>query len=281
MLLYALIENRNNNNRNLYAEPGLSLYCEINGKKVLIDAGLSDKFIKNAEKMNRDINDIDICIITHGHLDHSGGLYRLLSINKKVKVYMKTTAAQEHYTKLFHIVNQIGIPKKVFDDYKDRICFVDETMQIVSGLYVITEINKLSQFPVFTKHMKVKKEGRYIQDDLSHELFLVIEKKDSISVISGCSHHGIINILDTAKNLFGKRILSVVGGFHLDTIKMSGLRTRREPKKKIRDIVDYIRKNDIKKVYTCHCTGMKAYLYMKEYLKDQIQYFSTGDAIEI
>lgn len=52
------------------AEHGLSYIIEHDGKKILFDTGQTDMFIKNAGKMNLDIQDIDLIILSHGHLDH-------------------------------------------------------------------------------------------------------------------------------------------------------------------------------------------------------------------
>ena len=53
------------------------------------------------------------------------------------------------------------------------------------------------------KQSLLERPGGYIQDDFSHEQNLVI-REDGISLlVSGCSHKGIVNIVDQFYNLYG------------------------------------------------------------------------------
>ena len=51
MQIQNLIEDTSAGNGCLY-EHGLSFYVETDNHKILVDAGASDKFIQNAEKLN-------------------------------------------------------------------------------------------------------------------------------------------------------------------------------------------------------------------------------------
>ena len=55
-------------------EPGLSFLIETEGQKILFDTGYSDLFLKNAQKMGENLLDLDFVVLSHGHLDHTGGL---------------------------------------------------------------------------------------------------------------------------------------------------------------------------------------------------------------
>ena len=66
---------------------------EVNGSKVLIDAGLNmgnwkQKLFSTLDKIQLSINDIDYCIISHIHLDHIGLLRTLKRKNPKMKIVM-------------------------------------------------------------------------------------------------------------------------------------------------------------------------------------------------
>jgi 7,8-dihydropterin-6-yl-methyl-4-(beta-D-ribofuranosyl)aminobenzene 5'-phosphate synthase len=40
--------------------------------------------------------------------------------------------------------------------------------------------------------------------------------------------------------------------------------------------------NDTKtNFYTCHCTGVEQYNYLKEIMKDQLEYLSAGSYLEV
>ena len=57
-----LIENNSDKSNILCSEHGLSLYIEINEKKILFDTGQSGEFIKNAEKLKIDLNDLNYVV---------------------------------------------------------------------------------------------------------------------------------------------------------------------------------------------------------------------------
>jgi len=88
MKIITLIENHVNS-PGLVAEHGLSLYIDTGNKKILFDTGQSGLFIQNAQKLGIDIREIDLLVISHGHYDHTGGLYQFLEVNKKATVYAK------------------------------------------------------------------------------------------------------------------------------------------------------------------------------------------------
>src|SRR5450631_1993441 len=48
------------------------------GKPILFDTGLGATLLHNARRMNRDLSVINKVVVSHGHYDHSGGLWPLL-----------------------------------------------------------------------------------------------------------------------------------------------------------------------------------------------------------
>lgn len=72
----------------------VSLYLfEVNKKNVLIDAGLNSKswikiFFERLKDLDMTLNDIDICIITHSHIDHIGILGVLQEKNPEARILM-------------------------------------------------------------------------------------------------------------------------------------------------------------------------------------------------
>ena len=82
MKISTLIENLVNK-KGLSAENGLALYIETGNKKILFDTGQTGLFMKNAKVLGISIEDIDILVLSHGHYDHTGGLYPFLAKNNK------------------------------------------------------------------------------------------------------------------------------------------------------------------------------------------------------
>ena len=72
----------------LRGEWGLSFYIEYGDRTVLLDAGLSGLFAKNAEKMDIDLDRVDFAVLSHAHDDHANGLETFFKINDHAKLYV-------------------------------------------------------------------------------------------------------------------------------------------------------------------------------------------------
>ena len=77
-------------------EHGLSLLIETEREKILFDAGQTDLFAENAEKLGISLNDIDFAILSHGHFDHSGGMLTFLRQNQTAPLYIHREASIPH-----------------------------------------------------------------------------------------------------------------------------------------------------------------------------------------
>ena len=95
MKLVVLVDNNTLNDKYYIGEPAVSYYIEVDGKKVLFDTGYSDVFIRNARKMNINVDNIDAKIL-------------LLPANapaiKIVAIVIKNGNRPLHGTKLFVII---------------------------------------------------------------------------------------------------------------------------------------------------------------------------------
>jgi len=54
--------------------------------KILFDTGYPGLFLANTEKMGIDLRELDFIVLSHGHLDHSGGLVTLVRFLTEAKI---------------------------------------------------------------------------------------------------------------------------------------------------------------------------------------------------
>lgn len=73
-----LIDNDTLIDRYYVAEPALSILLEEGSKKILFDTGYSDVFLRNADRMDISLLNLDYVVLSHGHIDHTGGLGYLI-----------------------------------------------------------------------------------------------------------------------------------------------------------------------------------------------------------
>lgn len=240
-------------------EHGLSLSIETNTHHILFDTGQSSLFAENAEKCGVDLSRVDIAVLSHGHYDHGGGLQRFLQLNDKAKVYLSRYAFEPHYNAA---EKYIGLDVGLKDS--DRLVYTSEEYRIDDGLtlYACNEWETVRE--IDCAGLSVKQNGRLLPEDFRHEQYLLISDKEKRILISGCSHKGIINIM----HWFHPDVL--VGGFHFMKMPLD------------ERLVSFAHELDAydSAYYTCHCTGVEQYAFMKPYMK-KLHYLSAGQTIEI
>jgi len=241
----------------LPVEHGLSLFIEQDGRALLFDMGQTDLFAQNAAQLGVDLAAVDIAVLSHGHYDHGGGLRRFLELNQKAPVYISRHAFEPH----FNGERYIGLDVSLRDS--DRLIFTDGVTKIADGitLYSCSDREKVLDLGSFGLNMK--QDGKLVPDDFRHEHYLLLEENGKRVLISGCSHRGIINIMEW----FKPDVL--IGGFHFNKLPLDGA---------LRSYAETLASYDTD-YYTCHCTGVEQFEYMKRFMP-RLNYLSTGGRVE-
>ena len=258
MRITALTENTSCDPRIGY-EHGLSLYIETKSHTILFDTGQSPLFAENAEKLGIDLNKIDICVLSHGHYDHGGGLSRFLERNDHAPVYLNRHAFEPHYN---GTEKYIGLDTTLQDC--DRLIFTEEEAVIADGLTLYACNVREKRHPMSGAGLNAVIGDKMIPDDFRHEHYLLIEDGGKRILISGCSHKGILNIVEW----FTPDVL--IGGFHLMKVEDEELLTAYAKALNVLP-VEY---------YTCHCTGLEQYSVMQKHM-NRLHYLSAGQTIEL
>ena len=256
---------------------GLSLYIECKEQKILFDLGPDKTFFENAKKLNVDISDIDIVVISHGHKDHGGGLKSFLEINKKAKIYISEKGFENYYTSILKYGKlYVGLDKDL--ENNQRIIKIKGNYKINEMIYIFSNNHNETSEPSGNKALFQKVEGKYILDDFSHEQSMLLKNENQNILFSGCSHKGIVNIIKSAEDLIDKNteINIVFAGFHL----VNPVSKKMESNSFIQEVSKELSFRNTN-YYTFHCTGEKAFNILEERLGDRIIYLRTGGIIEI
>lgn len=208
--------------------------------EILFDAfGRTDIFKQNLYKFNVDIKQIKTVILSHEHWDHINGFKYLKENQKEMTVYIPA-----------------GFNQKI-----------KETLS--SPTIKLIETNKITQI----------KENVYISETLcgllhGHEICeqaLVVKTDNGLSVICGCAHPGIDNIVRKIQTDFKANVHSLIGGFHL--------------KDNIDEVNSHIIKNlqeaGVKRIIPMHCTGKRAVETIHQTFGDGFLQTQEGDVIEL
>lgn len=258
MKIVCIVENTTKNEA-LTAEHGLSLYIETEDKKILFDMGQTELFSVNAEKMKVDLAEVDVAVLSHGHYDHGGGLSKFLSVNSKAPVCLSKYAFGDYYN---GCEKYIGLDKSL--EKEKRLVFTGDEYRISQNLCLFSKNENERPNYLGSFGLNKLENGVFVPDVFLHEQYLLIEENGKRVLISGCSHKGVMDIV----SWFEPDVL--VGGFHFSKIEDKSILD-----KAVSALTSY--KTEY---YTCHCTGVEQYEYMKE-KTNRIHYLFCGDVLYI
>ncbi|WP_195263446.1 MBL fold metallo-hydrolase [Clostridium sp. 1001275B_160808_H3] len=274
MVITTLVENTSVS-KEFKCKHGLSLYIKTDKHNILFDLGSNGLFIENAIKLNIDISDVDIVIISHGHKDHGGALKLFLQHNSKAKIYIHKDAFNKYYTSVLGALKfYVGLDDRL--QFNERIVFTENIFEVDESLCLFSNVPKKYETASSNNSLFIKIDGKYYKDDFTHEQNLLIKENDKYILIAGCAHKGIVNIVEKAEEIMASNISTVISGFHL----FNPVNKKSESLEFISNIVKCLNNKDTV-FYTCHCTGNKAFNILKENLRDKIMHLSTGQVIEI
>ena len=205
MQVTALVENTAAR-KGLGAEHGLSLLIEIRGRSILFDAGQSGLFAENATLLGLDLKKVEFAVLSHGHYDHGGGLGRFLEINSISPVCVHPKAFEPHY---HGPERYIGLDPDLRGN--PRFHLAENGSHPLPGMTVFCSQGRKNVFPFLSPELTVMKDEGHAPDDFDHEIYLLVEEDGKRVLFSGCSHKGILNVMDWFRpDIF-------IGGFHLSS----------------------------------------------------------------
>ena len=264
--LTILIDNNSLTDRYFAAEPGLSFLLETAGKRILFDTGYSDLFLSNAEKMRIDLRDLDYLVISHGHLDHTGGMITLVRHLTEAKIESIAHQIPElvAHTRCFLPKEKLPLQNNgsILDEAEVRRQFPvnlsSRPVWITDDLVFLGEIPRKFGF----EHTDPGKrrirlpDGTIEPDQLLDDSALAFRSDSGIVIITGCSHAGICNITEYARDVCGEnRVVDIIGGLHLLT----------PDPQRIQKTGEYLHDVGLRVLHACHCTSLASKIVQAGY----------------
>ena len=263
MKIVTLCENTLMPSVGLKASHGVSFYIEYNNHTLLYDVGQDNLFIKNAELLNVDLSKCEKVIISHGHFDHAGGLKFLdQSFLIKDKVLIQANSFNEHLRVIDNQMMDIGISNKL-NELKPLGQSINDSFELFKGVWCISHVSLPADYKSSEKGLIIRdSNGNCSDDTFDDELNLAFETSKGLIILSGCSHRGVLNIIEHAKKVTGMdKVYAFVGGMHLAfTSKEESL-----------SIIKELKKLNVNKYIIGHCTGLDSMCFMKNLLSENTE----------
>jgi 7,8-dihydropterin-6-yl-methyl-4-(beta-D-ribofuranosyl)aminobenzene 5'-phosphate synthase len=244
------------------AEHGLSLLVTVyqgeDKHTILLDTGYTKVgVLHNMEQLGLNIEDIEVIVLSHGHMDHTGTLNTILDkIPGNIPLVLHPGAfVYPRYTRQPDGSKNIWPQTLIRDELEQKNVEIveSETPVLIAGemIMVTGEVERTTPFEKGMPNVLVEKDGEIVQDPIIDDQAIVMKLNEKgLVVISGCAHSGIINTLTFAQKTTGvQKIHAVLGGFHLTGPFFEKIHE---------DTIEGLKKMEPDTIMPMHCTGWKA-----------------------
>ena len=236
-------------------EHGLSFLLESDDAVILFDTGKSTAFLDNAARMGCDLSRVTEIVLSHGHYDHTGGLGQALrhiaeqkGEKERPPVICHPDVVLERRRTVSWLPGgkSIGMPqdsRRELEAWPPH--FSKAPLWIRDNIVFLGEIPR--KYPELCALIgEARGPGGYQPDQLLDDSALAYTTPKGLIIVAGCSHAGIVNIVEHAK--------AVTGVHHIHAL-FGGLHFKDMPPDAVRQSMDVLDGEHITELYACHCTG--------------------------
>lgn len=264
----------------MIAEHGFSALIEMSQsgstQHVLFDTGISrDGMVENMRRLEVDPKDVGALVMSHGHLDHTGGLDGFIRAvgRRNLPVILHPDFWLERRLQLpgsepweLPATSRSALTAAGFEIIESR----QPSFLLDRSLLVTGEVDRTVDFEQGFPIHEAKRDGNWTADPLilDEQAVVVNVRGKGLVILTGCGHAGIVNMVRYARRITGiDQVHAVIGGFHLT----GGLF---EPI--IGPTVDALAELNPALVMPGHCSGFRAQQELAERMPDAYAHPSVG-----
>ncbi len=286
----------------LHNEWGLSLYLESQRgpeqRTILLDFGYTAAGLaNNIDLLKVDPGKIQALIVSHGHIDHYGGLVGFLDRYRTVLPGDVTLYAGGEDNFCHRLVptptsgryGELGtLDRGAVVAHKVAVVLCETPTVIQDHAFTTGKIKRDSiervlpnslvdygqtEAPAcaFGHYTPAELQGKIVPDEHVHEHATCFNIRDKgLVVISSCGHVGIVNSVRQAQAVSGvQKVHAIVGGFHLGPA----------PDDYLKQIVAEVAKLQPDVVVPMHCSGLNFLLEARAQMPGHVINTSTGSKL--
>jgi 7,8-dihydropterin-6-yl-methyl-4-(beta-D-ribofuranosyl)aminobenzene 5'-phosphate synthase len=264
----------------LLAEHGFSAIVATTTKDrprtMLLDFGFSEDVVaRNAAALGVDLTKVEVAALSHGHIDHFGGMAQVAArIGKKgLGLILHPVAFRRN--RYMEPIQDLKFRMPPLEEEKVeasgfKVTKSKEPVLLLNGdVLFLGEIPRRTSFEKGLPYAFYEENGQEIWDPTEDDTALAMNLgSKGLVVLSGCAHSGIINTVEYAREITGiNKVHAVMGGFHLTGPAFEPI---------IDDTIESMKQIGPDYVIPTHCTGRKAILAFEKAMPTQFLVNMSG-----
>ena len=264
---------------NLKVKEGYSVLIEKDGHQYLYDVGQSEATVANASSLGIDLGKTEKIMLSHGHLDHTGGLEKVLeAIGHPVEIiahpaiFDKKFLISDKYGKLS--IGMTVTRETLESKYNAKVNLQQYFYKVAKGLWLTGEVPLVDAFEHVPEKSMRQVNGKLEKDPIVDDDTLLVETRKGLVVVFACGHRGVVNTLNYVKKMLHKDIYAVIGGTHLEDADEAQIVFVKDALRKI------FSENHTKLFAPNHCTGARMINEFRIEFKDIYHDGSCGTSFE-
>ncbi len=203
--------------RSPYIKPeyGLSLHIATKDASILVDTAQGIGLFDNARTMGIDLAGLDMLALSHGHFDHINGVASLYTFHGPMPIWAHPAVEARHSRFSNGKMHFIGLH---LNRAAVDLHYATGKTEIAPKFWAL-EVPANRRDPQLVQnaaHLVLDGPDGLVPDPFEDDLSFVVEGEKGLSVLLGCAHAGVVNILEEVSRVFGTRsFYTVAGGMHM------------------------------------------------------------------
>lgn len=246
-------------------EWGFAALVEVDGYRLLFDTGeRPETVLRNAEEMGIDLSTVTDVVLSHHHWDHTGGL---LTLRRALKVKNPAALSRVHVARgLFQSRrNAAGKETNLVLGWRAEYeatggQFIEHaaSVELAPGVWLTGPVTRRFPERNWSRGSQLVTEAGLVEDTLPEDQALVIRTDRGLTILTGCGHAGIGNIMAQARAMLPNTpVRAVLGGLHL----------LNADEKQLAWTAEQMRAAGVSYLLGAHCTGIEAVYRLRELAK--------------
>jgi len=238
-------------------EWGFSALVVVDGHRILFDTGAREDTVQiNTHDLKIDLTNVPDVILSHNHIDHTGGL---MTLRRGVMAKNPDALVHAHAGEGIFANRGSKRMETVRHDYEAtgaKITIHDAPFELYPGVWLTGPVPRVYPERNYNTSATITNpDGSKREDNIPEDTSLVIDTDRGLVVVTGCGHAGVANILDYArKKVRNAPVHAVIGGLHL----------YQADDERLKWTSGKLREFGVQNILGAHCTGIEATYRLRE-----------------